>query len=296
MDHVPSQLQFDDDGMIRAYFSLIKPRIILGNLITAAAGFAWASKGHFDLALFFLLLLGLSFVIGSAAAINNWVDKEIDAKMERTKKRPLVTGKILPKHAFFFASFLGFFGFLILALFTNKIATLFALCGHLVYIAMYTPLKHRMSHATLVGSIAGAMPPIVGYTAVSGTMNLEALSLFLLLALWQMPHFYSLALYRCEEYRAASIPVLPVIRGNATTKLHTFSYVILFGGVSFLPSFLGNTGTLYWVVALSVSALWLYLSSKGFWTKDDAKWGKMMFRFSLVAILSLMLALSVGGR
>jgi protoheme IX farnesyltransferase len=195
--------------VIKEYYELAKPGIIYGNALTATAGFFLASPESLAEAglLFATMLIGLSLIIASACVFNNYFDRDIDAKMERTKNRALAAGRIPAHRALTFAAILGLLGALVLWLYTTTLALGVALVGFGVYVFLYTPLKHKTPHALWVGAIAGATPPVVGYTAVTATLDWYALALFTFLFLWQIPHFLSIALYRHEEYQAAGIPL-----------------------------------------------------------------------------------------
>lgn len=281
--------------MIRTYYLLTKPGIILGNLITTIGGFALASKGHFDAWLFLALSFGLTGVIGSACVFNNYIDRESDRKMARTKNRALAKGLITGKNALFFAAFLGILGFLILSLFTNLLAALIAAIGFFIYVALYSFWKHRATCATLVGSLAGALPPVIGYTASSHQLDLGALLLFLILVLWQMPHFFSIAMWKLEDYRAASIPVLPVKKGISTTKVQMLLYIIAFIFAATLLTLFGYTGTAYLIVSLPLGLAWGGLCLKGFKADNNPLWARQMFRLSLMIIMAFSLMISLDG-
>lgn len=278
--------------MLKTYYMLTKPGIIMGNLITTIAGFALASSVYFNIPLFLETLVGLGLIIASACVCNNYIDKESDAKMARTKNRPLVKGLISEKKALIFSFVLGVTGSIILFFFTNLLALFTALLGFAIYVGLYSLVKYHTTYATLVGSISGAMPPVVGYVAVSNSLDLGALILFLILVLWQMPHFYAIAIYRCEDYKKANIPVLPVLKGAHTTKVHMLLYIIAFIPTLLLLTFLGYTGYAYLIIAGMLSFSWLVLSIKGFTTKNDVLWAKQMFALSLVIIVTFSLLVS----
>lgn len=279
--------------MIKTYYMLTKPGIIFGNVVTTAAGFALASKGHFDIWLFALTMLGLALVIASAGVFNNFIDLEADAKMERTKDRPLVMGVISPQNALGFGTVLGIIGVAILYKYTNLLTVLVALSGFFVYLVLYAFWKYRSFYGTIVGSIAGAVPPVVGYTAVSNRLDLGALILFLILVLWQMPHFFAIAVYHLDDYRKASIPVLPVQKGLLTTKMQSAYYIVAFTVTCLMLTVLGYTGRIYFIAALALGASWLALSLYGFAAKNDKVWGRQMFAYSLAVIMALCLAISL---
>lgn len=273
------------------YTLITKPGIILGNLITLAAGFWLASKGALNYALFFQTLLGLGFIIASACAINNIIDRNLDAKMDRTKNRPLAKGAITEPQALLFAAILYIAGNFILYQYTNLLSTLLANVGFWIYVGLYSPLKSRTVFATAIGSIAGAVPPVVGYTAVSNQLDLGAILLFLILVLWQMPHFFAIALYRMDDYTRAKIPLLPIVKGVYRTKVHMVIYVAAFMSALYLLTYFGYTGHVFLTISLTLAAIWLGMTIYGFAVYNDREWGKQMFRYSLLLITAVCLTL-----
>lgn len=279
--------------MVKTYYLLTKPGIIMGNTITAAGGFALASRGNIDYRLFFATVLGLIFIIASACVFNNYADRGIDKKMKRTQNRALVKGLISGPNALFYATILGIVGVIILAIFTNYLALLTALLGFFVYVVLYTFWKRKSVHGTVVGSISGAVPPVVGYVAVSGRLDRGAVLFFLILVLWQMPHFFSIAIYRFKDYVAASIPVLPVKKGMQKTKINMLLYIIAFIFAASTLTIFNYTGYIYLAVVLLLSSIWLWQAIKGFSTNDDDKWAKQMFRISLFVITGLCIMIPI---
>jgi len=281
--------------VLKTYYLLTKPGIILGNLFTTTSAFLLGSSGHFDLILYLWMATGLGFVIASACVFNNYIDREADAKMERTKNRPLAQQSIANYKACLFASLLGFAGLFILYCFTNTWALTSALLGFFVYVILYSFSKYKTGQATLIGSIAGAMPPVVGYAAASGRLDTTALLLFLILVFWQMPHFFSIAIYRADDYKAASIPVLPGEIGNEAIKRHTLVYIVLFlaglGGLSLV----GSVKLPFLIAGALLGLFWLKTAFQGFKTKDDIPWARQMFRVSLVVISGVSLLLSCAS-
>ncbi len=268
----------------KTYWLVTKPGILLGNAITASGGFALASKTHFDLWLLLVTLLGLSFIIGSACVFNNYIDRDMDEKMERTKNRVLVLGLIMGRQAMTFAIFLGLCGVFLLALLTNLLTVGIALFGFFVYVVLYSFLKYHSVHATLVGSIAGAVPPVIGYCAVSNHLDLGAILLFTIIAMWQMPHFFAIAIYRLGDYTKASIPVLPLKRGIYVTKVQMMLYLIAFMIASSLLTLFNYTGYAYLVVSALLGSIWLCLCIQGFTCDNDKLWARKMFFFSLITV------------
>lgn len=278
--------------MIKTYYLLTKPGIILGNAITVAAGVALASHGHIDFRLFLSTLIGLSLVIAASCVINNYIDREADKKMERTKKRALAQGLITGKRALVFATLLGLIGFSILAIYTNLLTLLCAFAGFFIYVVLYSVWKYHTTYGTIIGSFAGAMPPVVGYCAVTNQFDLGATLLLLILVLWQMPHFYSIAMYRFEDYTKAKIPILPITRGIPVTKVHMLLYIIAFMFSAFALTFFGYTGNVYLVISMFLSAAWLWLCIRGFKSKNHVLWGRRMFIVSLVVVTGLCLTMA----
>ncbi len=275
----------------KTYCLLTKPRIIMGNIITASAGFALASRGSFNILLLLVTFLGLSLVIASACVFNNYIDRNADKKMARTKNRPLAAGLISPRRAILFAIFLGTLGIFLLAFFANPLTALLALFGFLVYVLLYSFSKYYSVHGTLIGSVAGAMPPVIGYCAVSGHLSIGALILFAMITIWQMPHFFAIAINQMKDYAAASIPVLPIKRGMLNTKIQMLLYIIVFAGISSLLTVFKYTGNAYLAVAMPLCLAWLWLCIKGFRCNNDKIWARKMFACSLVVVIGISLAI-----
>lgn len=288
LDYV--QLRLSDDVM-KTYYMLTKPGIILGNIITTAGGFALASKGHIDYWLFLATLLGLGLVIASAGVFNNYIDRESDAKMDRTKNRAIPRGLISHRNALLFGNFLVLAGVLILAFYTNLLTVCVALTGFFVYLVLYAFLKYRSFYGTIVGSIAGGIPPVVGYCAVSNHFDAGAFLLFMIVVLWQMPHFYAIAIYRFDDYAAASIPVLPVEKGMYRTKIHMVLYIVAFIITALMLTITDYMGYIYGIVAALLGLAWLGLCLNGFSIENDKLWARKMFVYSLVVIMGLCLTI-----
>ena len=282
--------------MIKDFLKITKPGIIFGNLVTVIGGFFLASRGDINIILLITTMLGITLIIASGCVFNNCIDRDIDKLMERTKNRTLVQGQMKLSTAIIYACLLGICGTLILYFNTNILTTIIALIGLFVYVIIYSMwLKRSSIYGTLIGSISGAIPPIVGYCAVSNNLDLGAGILFLILSIWQMPHSYAIAIYRFNDYKNAKIPVLPIKLGIATAKIHMLIYTILFAIASICLSLFGYTGVIYLVISIIVSLSWIILSLKGFYTKDDRIWARKMFIISIliITILSVTMALDV---
>ena len=276
---------------------MIKPGIIYGNALSAVAGFLLAAglTKKFDTGLLLAFIAGTSLVIACGCVINNYVDRDVDRRMARTKRRALVTGRIRPLPAIIYGTGLGIIGFWLLFTYTNRLTGLLGAIGLFFYLVMYGFWKRRSSMGTVVGSLSGAVPIAAGYTAVTDRFDRAALILFLVMVFWQMPHFYAIAMYRFKDYEAADLPVLPVKKGLRRTKLEILAYVLAFTIAAGLLTVFGYTGYVYLVVMLVLGGIWFAKGLGGFQTVDDKQWGRRMFMFSLVALLTLCLALSVGA-
>lgn len=283
---------------IKRYYSLTKPGVMYGNALTAAAGFLFASlalTGRIDGWLFLALCVGTTLVIASACALNNYLDQDIDRIMERTKKRVIASGELKASHALAFSIIIGLLGVGVLIAWTNWLVVLIGLVGFITYVWLYGALsKRRSTHGTLVGSISGAMPILAGYVAVSNQFDIGALVVFIILFAWQFPEFYSIAIYRFKEYKAAKIPLLPIVHGIKRTKIEIFWYTVLYVLATLSLTPLGYTGYIYLIVMAGLGGYWLLLALRGFKTKDDDRWARKMFGFSMITILGLCVMLSVG--
>lgn len=275
------------------YYSLTKPGIVRGNLITTAGGFFLASAGNIDFLRLLLALFGTACVIASACVFNNFLDIKIDEKMERTKKRALVTGKVPVVNALIFASIL-LFGGLTLLLVANFLTATVAFLGFIFYVVVYGYFKRASVFGTLVGSIPGATPPVIGYVAVSNSIDLGAALLFLILVMWQIPHFYAIAIFRRDEYSAASLPVLPVVKGVNTAKRHIAYFAVGFVFAITLLSVFGYTGGIYLFVMLAISSIWLYKIFSGFTIAQNVSWARGVFGYSLIALTAFSILISLN--
>ncbi|MBL8030178.1 MAG: protoheme IX farnesyltransferase [Candidatus Doudnabacteria bacterium] len=273
----------------KLYYYLSKPGIVYGNSLSVVAGFFLGSDyNEFSVIRFVFCVVGLGLVMAGACVLNNIWDVEIDAKMERTSKRALVLGKITKYKAFLFASTLLFLGSTVLYFIAGHLAFWVAWVGVVFYVAFYTPLKKLSSHSTLVGAIAGAVPPVVGYAAASLSLDMGALIIFAILVLWQMPHFYAIGIFRLKDYASAGLPVLPVKSGSEATKLQILAYIFLFIPATWSLYVFGYTGIFYMLLMLFLSFAWLLLALKGLYKNvNETVWAKQVFLFSLIVLLGL---------
>lgn len=284
--------------MLKKYWQVAKPGIVIGNLISVAGGFFLASKGSIDLMLFFYAALGVSLVVASGCVFNNFIDRDIDTLMERTRDRALVQGLISPRAALIYASVLGLLGIFVLLFGTNIIDVTVVLVGFIIYVGVYSlSLKRNSVHGTLIGSLAGAMPPVVGYCAVSQQFDLGAAILLLIFSIWQMPHSYAIAIFRFNDYRAASIPVLPVAKTIQSAKHQILLYLIAFNLATPLLYLAGYTGIWYLIITSAFGLYWLYIAWAGLKTKEDTAWAKKVFFTSILIVMvqSLMMSVDTVG-
>lgn len=263
--------------------------------MTAAAGFLFASEGHIDWWLFLTLLAGTALVIASGCVFNNYLDRGIDKKMDRTKKRSLVVGDISTQNALTYASILGIAGFAILAAYTN-IATVFVgLIGIVDYVIIYGWAKRHTVHSTLIGGISGSTSLVAGYTAVTGSFDVVALLLFLIMAFWQMPHFYAIGIYRRKDYAMADLPILTVQKGVVAAKREILLYIIGYIVAVSLLAILGYAGYTYLAVMLIITFWWLWVALQSTKARDDIKWAHKIFGISLLVLMVFSVMISLDN-
>lgn len=275
--------------MIKGYISITKPGIIIGNLISVAAGYFLAAKSEAaDVALLAYTLAGVAMVIASGCVVNNIFDRDIDLRMDRTRDRLLAQGEINVDHAFVYAIALLLGGTALLYRMANPLSTVVVLLGYVFYVFFYTMWYKRTSvYGTLVGSVSGAVPPLVGYLAVTNYISLEAVLLFALFCLWQMPHSYAIAMFRMQDYKAAGIPVLPVVSGIEKARKHMMAYVVAFNLVALALFLLGECGYEYLVIAAAVCFMWTKVTFKPVTEDNYVAWSKTVFKVSLLVVMGI---------
>lgn len=244
---------------MRDYLELCKPRVVALMVFTAIVGMLLAAPGEVGLNTLVLGNLGIALVAGAAAAINHLADRHADAIMRRTRSRPLPSGQLDTWHVLGFALLIGSIGMWILISFVNTLTAFLTLLSLVGYAVVYTLfLKRATPQNIVIGGAAGATPPLLGWTAVTGQVDPNALLLFLIIFAWTPPHFWSLALYRMEEYREADIPMLPVTHGEDFTRLHIFLYTLLLWPVTVMPFLTGMSGLVYLHGAIVLNTIFLY--------------------------------------
>ncbi len=287
---------------MKDYYHLAKPGIVYGNVLTTVAAFLFASHWHVVPLLFLSTIVGIGMVIASASIFNNYIDRDIDQKMQRTKNRALVTKIIPTQRALILASCLGLLGEVLLYTQVNALTSFIALFGFVFYVIIYGVAKRATVWGTVVGSISGAVPIVVGYTAALGQVDAAAWILFLILVLWQMPHFYAIAIYRLDDYIAAHIPVLPAVKGSKRTKYHIILYIGAYLIAVSLLTIFGYAGYIYLVGVLCFGFVWLLLALQGFRAvtpHEDAAvvekaWARKLFLMSLIVLLSFSVLVSIA--
>ncbi|ANE45069.1 protoheme IX farnesyltransferase [Paenibacillus swuensis] len=276
------------------YITLTKPRILASNLIAAFGGFWLASKWDIDWLLLFYTLMGTTLVMASSCVFNNYLDRELDTKMERTSNRASATGRIKASSVFNYGVILGVAGLLVLWLLVSNLAAILGIIGMIVYVGIYTAwLKRTSTLSTAVGGLSGAMPPVIGYCAVSGTMDIGAWLLIAILFLWQPPHFWALGIYRREEYRAAGFPLLPVVKGVHRTKIQMIPYIVLLIVADAALYYYGYVGWIFLIVTTVLGVYWLISALSGFKAKDDDAWARKNFKLSVNFLMILFLVMII---
>jgi len=244
---------------MRDFLELTKPRITVLILICTAVGFVFGSPHALHFSLLIHVLLGTALMASGTAALNQWYEADTDAKMRRTNKRPIPAGRIEPVYALAFGAWLSVTGFGELWFQTNPLAALLGLFTLATYIGVYTPLKRRSAVCTTVGALPGAMPPLIGYAAANGHLDAGALALFLILFVWQFPHFYAIAWMYREDYARGGIRMLPVIEPDGeSTARRIVACSLLLIPISLVPRLLGMTGSIYMAAAIAAGLVLLY--------------------------------------
>lgn len=277
----------------RDYLELCKPRVVLLMLLTVLVGMFLAAPGLVPCVTVIASLVGVGCCAGSAAAINHLVDKRIDAMMARTQKRPVARGQISVVSALWFAAILGSTGLIVLTIWVNPLTAGLTFLTLIGYAGVYTGyLKRATSQNIVIGGLAGAAPPLLGWTAVTNHLDPQGLLLVLIIFVWTPPHFWALAIYRFEDYRKAEIPMLPVIYGIPYTKLNVLLYTILLLVVSILPFLVGMSGWFYLIGAMMLGARFMYWAIK-LYRHEDGRVAMRTFRFSIVYLMMLFVVLLI---
>jgi protoheme IX farnesyltransferase len=278
--------------VLRDYVSLLKLRIVLLLDATAVGVMLPAAHGHPRLIAVLAVLAGGTFAAGGAHAINCWFDRDIDAEMSRTRRRPLPGGRIPPWHALALGIALNVLAFAVLWAGANLLAAGLALAGTLIYVFVYTAwLKRSTPHNIVIGGAAGAVPPLVGWAAATGHLDLTALALFGVILFWTPPHFWALAQVIKSDYARARIPMLPVVAGERSAKRQSVVYAVLTAAVSVVPFFTGSAGDIYLAGA---AVLGVGLVSITVLDLEGKRWTRRLFAFSIVYVALLFMLFAVS--
>lgn len=280
------------NGSAKHLIALTKPGVTRMCLVTTAGGLVLA-PGTISAWGVVATLVGTTLAVGGANAFNMWWERGTDALMSRTRRRPLPAGRLRPQTAVRFAWLLSVLSIVVLALGTNVLTAALAAAAIAAYVLVYTPMKYRSPAALVVGAIPGAVPPLLGWTAVTGTIDPPAVVLFGILLIWQIPHFIAIALYRKEEYARAGIRVVPVVRGDAVAKIHAVAWSMILLPVSLLLAAMGVAGGIYFVSAALLGAGFLGWSFTGLDNAAGVRWARSFFFASLVYLPALTLALAL---
>jgi protoheme IX farnesyltransferase len=244
---------------MKDYIALTKPRITWLILMSTGVGYFFGARGGWHVLTLLNTILGTGLIASGTAALNQWYERDADAKMKRTQGRPLPAGRLSAGKALVFAILISVTGFVELFAGVNALTAWLGLFTLLTYLLIYTPLKQRSPHSTTIGAIPGAMPPLIGYAAASGTLTWDAWVLFAILFIWQFPHFYAIAWMYREDYERAGIRMLPVVEPDGeSTARRILLYSLILIPISMVPKFLSMTGNLYLAGALALGLLFLY--------------------------------------
>jgi len=278
---------------MRAFYALTKPRVVSLIVFTAVIGMFLATPGMVPLQILLAATLGIASVAGAAAAVNCLVEQKIDAVMQRTRARPLPRGELSSLQTLVFAGMLGGLGLWVLVHFVNPLTMWLTLATFVGYAIVYTVVLKPMTPQNIViGGAAGAMPPVLGWAAVTGEVTTEALLLFLIIYAWTPPHFWALALYRTEEYAKAGLPMLPVTHGRRYTQLQVLLYSLILFGVSLLPFAIRMSGWLYLAAACVLGAIFIGYAI-ALYARYSDRLAQRAFRYSIVYLALLFAALLV---
>lgn len=281
--------------LIQDLKALLKASVLVANVLPVFSGFwlalHFSNKSFVDYwELFLLTMVGSTLVMGGALILNNWYDVDIDTIMDRTKNRPTVTGNIPLNIVLIMGISFTITGFVLL-LFTTFEAAIYGFVGWFTYVFLYTMWsKRRYTFNTIIGSVSGAVTPLIGWTAIESGFQLIPIILFLILFIFQMPHTFAIAMKKCKEYHAAGVAMLPVVRGFGVTKVQIVVYVAC---LLPLPFFLAPLGTIFIVLATILNLGWLAVSIRGFFAKNDLKWAHVIFLYSVNYITILFLLMVI---
>jgi|TARA_Y100000814_G_scaffold292524_1_gene271313 protoheme IX farnesyltransferase len=281
--------------LFQNYIKLTKPRIIPLLLITAIGGMLLGAKETPNITTILTVLIGGSLASGGASSINQYLEHDIDTKMSRTNDRPIATGTIKPINALIFGIVLNIISLFVFIIYTNLLSGLLAIGATIFYVVVYTIILKRSTHQNIViGGAAGAIPPIIGWTAVTGSIGIPALILFAIIFIWTPPHFWALSLILKDDYAAAKIPMLPVVHGIEKTKKEIFKYSILVFITTLTLIFAENIGMIYMIPTFVLGLFFIYLS----WDllkSEEIKKAKSLFYYSMLYLSIIFIAIMIDS-
>ena len=273
-------------GQVSDYLALLKPRVMSLVVFSGFAGL-YAAPGDLHPFLAAVAVLCIAVNAGAAGAINMWYERDIDAVMERTRGRPLPRGKMAPQEALAFGVVLSLFSVMLMGMALNWVAAALLALANVVYVFVYTIwLKRRTPQNIVIGGAAGAFPPMIGWAAVTGGVDLQSFMLFAMIFIWTPPHFWALALYRQGDYAKAKVPMLPVVAGRAATKRQILGYSLLLAPLGVVPAFLGTAGALYGAVA-AIMGICFVLLALVVQRSDNDRPARQLFGYSILYLFVL---------
>lgn len=283
---------------MKNYLNLIKPGIVIGNLISCTGGFLTASHGNIQYIHLIYVIIGMSLIISSGCIFNNIIDRDIDSIMDRTKNRILAQKNTISiKKTIVFTIILNIIGLLFLICTKNLFTILLANIGFFIYVIVYSYwMKRKFSYSTIVGSISGSMPPVIGYCTASNQFDMGALILLLIFSFWQIPHSYAITIFRNQDYKKAKIPTFMITQGIKKTRIHIIICIIGFILSTALLTITGYTSITFLFIISIINTFWLYESLYKYkLIKDNSLWSKRIFILSIIIIIFLNLLLSIDS-
>lgn len=278
--------------MIKNYLNLIKPNIVIGNAMSAIGGFFIASDEHIHLRLLINMVIGISLIIAASCILNNIIDRDIDAVMQRTKYRILThkKTKLFLTTTIFFSIILNIIGFLFLSFTENLLIIYLTAIGLFIYVGIYSAwIKRKSLYSIIIGSISGSIPPVVGYCTVTHAIDIGAITLLTMFSFWQIPHSYAIMIVRFKDYKAALIPTFPIKKGILTTIHHMLFCIIGFITTTVFLTVMKYTSYIFLYTINSINLIWLYIGLCGYKyiNKNIFLWSKKMFLLSILVIMSV---------
>jgi protoheme IX farnesyltransferase len=288
-----TEFSLTPSSILKQYLALTKPRVVMLITFCAVIGMFLATQGGVPIDIFLSATVGITLIAGAAAAVNCLVEQHIDAKMARTAWRPLPSGTLTAQQTLVFSGVLGGIGTFLLYFFVNPLTTWLTLATFVGYAIIYTViLKPLTPQNIVIGGASGAMPPVLGWAAVTGQAPIEAWVLFLIIFVWTPPHFWALALYRTDDYARSGLPMLPVTHGPQFTRLHILLYTLLLVATTILPTLIGMSGLVYLASALALGGYFLWLSWR-LYQEYSEPLARKTFKYSINYLALLFAALLV---